>query len=119
MLKEKLHSGLMPFIAINPILSFCPELDTPQFQFTVIFMILTVQIGNPGCVGIWTHSPEETGALNQLLRPIGHANGHQSWNIWGKFYNLLVKYALKLNITLQKNFYWGKFVFRVRQILYM
>jgi len=52
MLKEKLHSGLMPFIAINPILSFCPDLDTPQFQFTVIFMILTVQIGNPGFVGI-------------------------------------------------------------------
>ncbi|GBM36770.1 hypothetical protein AVEN_273807-1 [Araneus ventricosus] len=28
---------------------------------------------NPGSGGIRTHAPEETGALNQRLRPLGHA----------------------------------------------
>jgi hypothetical protein len=26
-----------------------------------------------GSGGIWTHASEETGALNQRLRPLGHA----------------------------------------------
>ncbi|KAG8232009.1 hypothetical protein J437_LFUL011950 [Ladona fulva] len=30
--------------------------------------------------GIRTHAPEETGALNQRLRPLGHATG-----IWNDF----------------------------------
>ena len=28
---------------------------------------------NFGSGGIWTHASEETGALNQRLRPLGHA----------------------------------------------
>ncbi len=30
------------------------------------------QKGSPGSGGIWTHAPEETGALIQRLRPLGH-----------------------------------------------
>lgn len=63
MLREKLQSPIMSFIAIIPILSFCSDWHTPQFQFTVYFMILTAQKRNPGSGGIRTHVPEETGAF--------------------------------------------------------
>ena len=33
-----------------------------------------------GSGGIRTHAPEETGALNQRLRPLGHATSY--WKSW-------------------------------------
>ena len=69
---------------------------TTNFQFLAfIIIIININIiiiiiiyhnhykkGNPGSCGIRTHVPEETGALNQRLRPLGHATGHWEVNIF-------------------------------------
>ena len=61
----------MSFIAIIQILSFCSNWDTPRFQFTVFFMILTAKKKkrNPGSGGIRIHVPEEIGAFFIYKRP--------------------------------------------------
>ena len=53
----------------------------PQCQYTMsLLIILCLKIHciydikkKSGSGGIRTHAPEETGALNQRLRPLGHA----------------------------------------------
>ncbi len=44
---------------------------------------LKLSIKSDGSGGIRTHAPEETGALNQRLRPLGHAT--LVFKIWNKF----------------------------------
>ena len=46
-------------------------------QWTNIIPYLHSQ--NPGSGGIRTHAPEETGALIQRLRPLGHATCMPVW----------------------------------------
>lgn len=43
-----------------------------------------------GSGGIWTHSPEEIGALNQRFRPLGHATVVQEQTV--TIFNLFVSF---------------------------
>ena len=73
--KKRLQSPIMSFIAIIQILSFCSDWDTPQFQFTVFFMILTAKKKrNPGSGGIRIHVPEEIGAFLYIKGPVCSQN---------------------------------------------
>ncbi len=45
---------------------------SPIKRFTLYLNYLIVK-KTIGSGGIWTHASEETGALNQRLRPLGHA----------------------------------------------
>jgi hypothetical protein len=45
---------------------------SPIKRLTLYLNYLIVK-KNVGSGGIWTHASEETGALNQRLRPLGHA----------------------------------------------
>ena len=42
------------------------------------YMGRSLQHKTIGSGGIRTHAPEETGALNQRLRPLGHATGRSA-----------------------------------------
>ena len=46
-----------------------------QDQNIVVYVLLNEVVSKPFCGsgGIRTHASEETGALNQRLRPLGHA----------------------------------------------
>ena len=48
-----------------------------------------------GSGGIRTHAPEETGALNQRLRPLGHATFLQSWETW-MYQNCFLSFITRL-----------------------
>ena len=52
------------------------------FRTNIIFFLLKKKIYGSG--GIRTHASEETGALNQRLRPLGHATLWHSWCCCGK-----------------------------------
>ena len=54
-----------------------------------------------GSGGIRTHAPEETGALNQRLRPLGHATVHTLTSYleynWFSYYWQKAKKTKKIN----------------------
>ena len=62
---------------------------TNKFQFPVFFLFFLLLFfyhnhykkGNPGSGGIRTQASEETCTLNQRLRLLGHATGHEAVNI--------------------------------------
>ena len=55
------------------------------------------QNNNHGSGGIWTHASEETGALNQRLRPLGHATFMQIRYDTAKFTSQFVPLETTVN----------------------
>ena len=49
------------------------NLKTSEIAFLIYILIYSLGSG-----GIWTHASKETGALNQRLRPLGHATLYNS-----------------------------------------
>ena len=51
-----------------------------QDQNIVVYVLLNEVVSKPFCGsgGIRTHASEETGALNQRLRPLGHATADRT-----------------------------------------
>ena len=58
-----------------------------------------------GSGGIRTHAPEETGALNQRLRPLGHATYYGQQCMHGKLFSALPQ--------LQEQFSWTDYYLNV------
>ena len=52
--------------------------------------------------GIRTHASEETGALNQRLRPLGHATYRPP--IWGKLNNTFIWFGIMIILSCQLSF---------------
>ena len=63
-----------------------------------------------GSGGIRTHAPEETGALNQRLRPLGHATYYWQQCMHGKLFSALPQ--------LQEQFSWTDYYLNVNTWLH-
>ena len=73
--KKRLQSPIMYFIAIIQILSFCSDWDTPQFQFTVCFMILTAKKKEIlAVVGFESTSPKRSVPFLYIKGPVCSQN---------------------------------------------
>ena len=61
-----------------------------QDQNIVVYVLLNEVVSKPFCGsgGIRTHASEETGALNQRLRPLGHATVDRKNSKRSKSYNV-------------------------------
>ena len=56
------------------------KLIAKRLQYRIVYLIqlLLMKKRKLGSGGIRTHASEETGALNQRLRPFGHATGYRN-----------------------------------------
>ena len=86
--------ALAPNIVVAHLESMVARRASNLLELNVLIMfIATIHLSKLlGSGGIRTHASEETGALNQRLRPLGHATFLGLWKFAVEVENLLSKY---------------------------